>query len=92
MPRKTAAAARRRPDGGRASMRPRPDAAENRAAGPRATRRSAGFNEAAARCRGKLRRPGRGRTRRPCFNEAAARCRGKPAEAAPAPSADSVLQ
>ena len=63
----------------RASMRPRPDAAENVGA----DRRGAGlrwrFNEAAARCRGKRRwRTGRtgcsGTTR---FNEAAARCRGK---------------
>ena len=39
---------------------------------------AAGFNEAAARCRGKLDPAGglpRGRAR---FNEAAARCRGKP--------------
>ena len=66
---------RDRPDP--ASMRPRPDAAEN----PRfvcvVCGRSWGFNEAAARCRGKhggldgSDRPARG------FNEAAARCRGK---------------
>ena len=36
-----------------ASMRPRPDAAENRTAGLTAPSRCAGFNEAAARCRGK---------------------------------------
>ena len=37
-----------------------------------------GFNEAAARCRGKRRRAGRTRRWRCCrFNEAAARCRGK---------------
>ena len=35
------------------------------------------FNEAAARCRGKLRLPGSAETERICFNEAAARCRGK---------------
>ena len=64
----------------RASMRPRPDAAENagdaRAAGATA---APGFNEAAARCRGKLVDQGE---QRPLgvrgFNEAAARCRGKP--------------
>ena len=62
-----------------ASMRPRPDAAEN-AAGPRLDRSGRdGFNEAAARCRGKRGSwssgPAARRTRR--FNEAAARCRGK---------------
>ena len=36
-----------------------------------------GFNEAAARCRGKPLFPGRGSTSRGRFNEAAARCRGK---------------
>ena len=36
-----------------ASMRPRPDAAENANAAPPSTRRRRGFNEAAARCRGK---------------------------------------
>ena len=62
----------------RASMRPRPDAAENPSTlrQPRYRRRR--FNEAAARCRGKradeAARGGGG-----CrFNEAAARCRGKP--------------
>ena len=34
-------------------MRPRPDAAENSMTGPERARRIAGFNEAAARCRGK---------------------------------------
>ena len=63
-------------------MRPRPDAAENAVncigVAP-ATRR---FNEAAARCRGKLDRLGPGRRgRAPGFNEAAARCRGKRAVA-----------
>ena len=58
-------------------MRPRPDAAENARRQGRPLLRVQGFNEAAARCRGKqtpeaLRRvPCRG------FNEAAARCRGK---------------
>ena len=54
MPRKTARvrsiAARARP----ASMRPRPDAAENNGAGNRPTSTYLCFNEAAARCRGKL--------------------------------------
>ena len=36
-----------------ASMRPRPDAAENRKRGCRANRSRLCFNEAAARCRGK---------------------------------------
>ena len=47
--------------------------------GPVSATSSGGFNEAAARCRGKpsMRRPGT-TTRRSCFNEAAARCRGKP--------------
>ena len=60
-----------------ASMRPRPDAAENATARERHGRGSTGFNEAAARCRGKptLRLAAGGRTGR--FNEAAARCRGK---------------
>ena len=38
---------------GAASMRPRPDAAENRAGTTRPQTPSGGFNEAAARCRGK---------------------------------------
>ena len=43
-----------------ASMRPRPDAAENAAVAPVNDRLKAlGFNEAAARCRGKLRLPPR---------------------------------
>ena len=61
----------------RASMRPRPDAAENAGPGAAGRHRRGCFNEAAARCRGKpdgsvirYRRPSR-------FNEAAARCRGK---------------
>ena len=47
-----------------ASMRPRPDAAENRGA-PTSTldRRRRGFNEAAARCRGKPGGRGRGERR-----------------------------
>ena len=68
--------------GAPASMRPRPDAAENflrpRLVLPRPTR----FNEAAARCRGKLPPPARRRRRPAGFNEAAARCRGKPGQVA----------
>ena len=41
-----------------ASMRPRPDAAEKPPAAPRARTPHAGFNEAAARCRGKTRNRG----------------------------------
>ena len=54
MPRKTDAAGGQRDRRGDASMRPRPDAAENRP--PTKTGRPSGprFNEAAARCRGKL--------------------------------------
>ena len=78
MPRKTLAYRRGEPRKQRASMRPRPDAAENGGSAPRAGAcGSARFNEAAARCRGKparSRRTGGGRGR---FNEAAARCRGK---------------
>ena len=64
-----------------ASMRPRPDAAENirmmRATLPPIGR----FNEAAARCRGKHGRRSRGTSWPTCgFNEAAARCRGKRAK------------
>ena len=43
-----------------ASMRPRPDAAENQSQRCRLSRRPFRFNEAAARCRGKL-APRRGR-------------------------------
>ena len=66
---------------GGASMRPRPDAAENPRRGRRGSRPSPRFNEAAARCRGKL-----ASLSRLCaialagFNEAAARCRGKHAD------------
>ena len=60
-----------------ASMRPRPDAAENvrRRSSCRAGWRR--FNEAAARCRGKQVCRFRPRPTLPGFNEAAARCRGK---------------
>ena len=61
-----------------ASMRPRPDAAENTVhllSHPAAS--AAGFNEAAARCRGKLLRFVSRRLTCLGFNEAAARCRGK---------------
>ena len=69
----------------RASMRPRPDAAENCSRGRWSRTSTCRFNEAAARCRGKRRRPGCRSIR--CsrgFNEAAARCRGKLAVAAAA--------
>ena len=53
-----------------ASMRPRPDAAENSAGPASAGMRGGGFNEAAARCRGKHAQPrpgggGRGASMRP---------------------------
>ena len=101
MPRKTRAGLQAPPARSLASMRPRPDAAENSASSPFATTSDAAsmrprpdaaensrwrdrrrtsspsFNEAAARCRGKLARTC-GRSSGPsCFNEAAARCRGK---------------
>ena len=72
-----------RPSSGRrrASMRPRPDAAENADRTTPITGWRPGFNEAAARCRGKL---GGGAGPRAAavagFNEAAARCRGKQRE------------
>ena len=83
MPRKTmeGRAGKAQPHG--ASMRPRPDAAENTPAGIAAGRPARGFNEAAARCRGKpsLEHPLVTRMNRfqagEGFNEAAARCRGK---------------
>ena len=77
MPRKTQARDAGVGCAGSASMRPRPDAAEN---GPgRLPERVLflGFNEAAARCRGKLNSPGGHAGDRTRFNEAAARCRGK---------------
>ena len=56
MPRKTATAAARTTGGLHASMRPRPDAAENPIPVKTVRRRLfPGFNEAAARCRGKRR-------------------------------------
>ena len=78
MPRKTLPAAVSPPARAVASMRPRPDAAENVGGWGGDPFRAAGFNEAAARCRGKrpssLRQPF---TDHVGFNEAAARCRGK---------------
>ena len=77
MPRKTAPGLYGRRQRRAASMRPRPDAAENLRAQARRFVISLGFNEAAARCRGKrwrTRARGRWSSR---FNEAAARCRGK---------------
>ena len=80
MPRKTG-----RPHAGadgrgrRASMRPRPDAAENQGIHAARGFTPPGFNEAAARCRGKPpATTDRTDTRPSGFNEAAARCRGKP--------------
>ena len=60
-----------------ASMRPRPDAAENPQAPGGARQPEHGFNEAAARCRGKRRPAPLPRAGAGGFNEAAARCRGK---------------
>ena len=78
MPRKTSAAAvQRADDRALASMRPRPDAAENPRPPTAPARRLRRFNEAAARCRGKPRGISSGRHWSLCFNEAAARCRGK---------------
>ena len=53
MPRKTFGGPDEAELAGRASMRPRPDAAENWAALPGRVTGISGFNEAAARCRGK---------------------------------------
>ena len=61
-----------------ASMRPRPDAAENAASPRSAACQMRCFNEAAARCRGKpAASPSGCPAAAPRFNEAAARCRGK---------------
>ena len=87
MPRKTLLLLLEHPADVVASMRPRPDAAENLLARRTAARTLCRFNEAAARCRGKPSprcfRPVR---RWSGFNEAAARCRGKPAAACAAMS------
>ena len=53
MPRKTLQQVVARHARGGASMRPRPDAAENAGCGAAARGSACGFNEAAARCRGK---------------------------------------
>ena len=75
-----------------ASMRPRPDAAEK----PQPQRSDrplrAGFNEAAARCRGKTRGAGAPVHRPGRFNEAAARCRGKTSGNVAAAAAGAELQ
>ena len=60
-----------------ASMRPRPDAAENPSRPAALPHGSARFNEAAARCRGKPSPSRRMLVYGRSFNEAAARCRGK---------------
>ena len=61
-------------------MRPRPDAAENMQDWADYILPTDCFNEAAARCRGKLSWATDGGQERSGFNEAAARCRGKLAE------------
>ena len=67
MPRKTRDGAAERPPWVDPSMRPRPDAAENRVPPAPAVNRAPAFNEAAARCRGKPHwtRIWRGSRRRP---------------------------
>ena len=77
MPRKTFAVGARRGGADGASMRPRPDAAENSGYATAIRGRGPCFNEAAARCRGKHPRPAGGLAAERGFNEAAARCRGK---------------
>ena len=78
MPRKTLVAHRHGRLERHASMRPRPDAAENLRHDPGVVaRHDPGFNEAAARCRGKRRECEPRVADRDRFNEAAARCRGK---------------
>ena len=64
--------------GADASMRPRPDAAENTSPTALNPTGSMCFNEAAARCRGKREHSRLAILRIIGFNEAAARCRGKP--------------
>ena len=61
-----------------ASMRPRPDAAENPGRRAAEEQIAHSFNEAAARCRGKLDGGAKLGGQHARFNEAAARCRGKP--------------
>ena len=73
-----------------ASMRPRPDAAENARAPARAARCAACFNEAAARCRGKPVRVDDPGLLPLGFNEAAARCRGKLVCTRPGPGTAAV--
>ena len=55
MPRKTAARIAQQAAGAAASMRPRPDAAENSSPQAKVSTVARRFNEAAARCRGKQR-------------------------------------
>ena len=77
MPRKTRPSRWREPWTARASMRPRPDAAENVQMWRCRTTSGQRFNEAAARCRGKRVTATHSAAGPACFNEAAARCRGK---------------
>ena len=77
MPRKTGRANIARVRSLLASMRPRPDAAENARTPRSSSTQGPGFNEAAARCRGKRFAACRTPRTRARFNEAAARCRGK---------------
>ena len=92
MPRKTLAAAVRNLVTDAASMRPRPDAAENPARDRAMDRGPGRFNEAAARCRGK-RAPQAPRVAPAAgFNEAAARCRGKHALASVDDTLSALLQ
>ena len=88
MPRKTQVGRRRDGRAASASMRPRPDAAENAAARRLGAHAAVGFNEAAARCRGKRGAVRLASSRLKCFNEAAARCRGKPTQHIEAAAAD----
>ena len=77
MPRKTLPDVLRDWADAEASMRPRPDAAENGRRQRVGKSSWLGFNEAAARCRGKRGRSTTAACTSVSFNEAAARCRGK---------------
>ena len=77
MPRKTSTRDGRAVEDFLASMRPRPDAAENPYRSGTSANVNQGFNEAAARCRGKPGHVDINVGHLTSFNEAAARCRGK---------------